>query len=925
MKILLSSRFILIFSAFLLFACGEVDDKQAVESAKKYIENNQIREASLELKNALQANPKNAEARYLLGKISLMVGDMGSATKEFRKAQEAGWDEAQSQIGLMHVLVSSRDYKKVLDDIQIKDIYSKADRAELYGLKAFSEAASGYTGLAKVTLKQGAELDKDAYHVLKTSIQLALTGANTDAATKQLKHAFSIYENNAELLLISAYIAMRNNNNEVAAEQFQKIISLEPEYMVTFTGRKARLGFARLEISNKNLEQAEKLLATLFRRNANDPELNYIGGLLSFEQGNLDIAEERLLKVLKVAPEHAKLLLLFGAVKFSQKDYEQAAYYIGKHLQLKPENMGARKLLGRTYILLGQQKEAQATLQTGLQVSDDDAELLALLGLSQLKGGDIESGITDLEKAVVAAPDSKALRRTLAKAYLSAGETEKAINELNKIVAEGGNRIEAEVMIVTAYLREKQYDKAINVVLEIHERWPQDTTVMSLVGNVFAASGDTAEARKYFNKALKIEPENFQVIMLLARLEEIEGRQEQAAALYEKLTKDYSDSIDPLLALARLAEQQKDNKKMIFWLEQASDKAPSDLRPKIVLAEYYLQAKELAKAEVLVKEAAEISENNPTVLLIKGKMLMQQKLFNEAVSPLTELVTRNPEMVLARSLLGETYLYLQKTDDARRQLELALEKEPYSVPALLVLARVEHATGQYARGLEHVEKILKVKPDFYQIYSLGGDISMSAKNYVAANNYYQKSMSVKPDAATVIKSAKAYTLMAQHKKAIKLYKDWLGNNPDDVQIRQVLGSTYLSNGKNKEAIQAFEAVYARQPEDLVALNNLAWLYSLENDKRALGFAEKAYKAKPEDNGIKDTYGWILVQQGEVDKGRQMLEQVMMSLSGVAEVRYHYAVALMKTGDEEKAREFFTELLDSNVQFEGREHVKKLMK
>ena len=156
MKIFLNSRIVLILSVFLLFACSGVDDKQSVVTAKKYIENNQLREAGLELKNALQANPKNAEARYLLGEINITIGDMASAAKEFRKAQEAGWDEVQSQIGLMRALIYMREFKKVLDDIQIKENYSSKTRADLHGLKAFAEAASGYAGLAKESIKQGA-------------------------------------------------------------------------------------------------------------------------------------------------------------------------------------------------------------------------------------------------------------------------------------------------------------------------------------------------------------------------------------------------------------------------------------------------------------------------------------------------------------------------------------------------------------------------------------------------------------------------------------------------------------------------------------------------------------------------------------------------------------------------------------------------
>ena len=320
-----------------------------------------------------------------------------------------------------------------------------------------------------------------------------------------------------------------------------------------------------------------------------------------------------------------------------------------------------------------------------------------------------------------------------------------------------------------------------------------------MVGNVFAVSGDRLEARKYFNKALEIEPENSLATMLLAALEEVDGNAAEAERLYKSLIKDDATSINPLLALARLSEQKKDYEGMVKWLEKANENAPMELRPRTILAEYYLRENKLDKVEELIKEAAVISATDPTVLFIKGRMLMAQNRYNEAVSPLTELVTRKPESVLARSLLGETYLNLNQLEDARRQLELALEQKPYYVPALLVLARVEQVTEQYAQGLAHIEKVIKAQPDLYQAYDLGGDISMSTKNYSAANNYYQKVMSIKPNSATAIKSAEAHNQMAQYKQAISTLKQWLSKNPEDVRARQFLGNAYLSNGDNKEA------------------------------------------------------------------------------------------------------------------------------
>lgn len=926
MNNILKLKSIFIFSVFLLFACGaQFDEQESIEAARKYIEANQLRAANLELKNTLQGNPKNAEARYLLGQLNLTIGDMAFAEKEFRKAEESGWDEGPARIGASRSLINSRQFQKVLDNIEIKDSYGKSVQADLYGLRAFAEAALGYAGLAKASIQKGKEIDADAFHVLKTEIQLEISQANTELAAAQLQKALSLYENNAELLLLHAVNSLQNKKSEVAKSDFLNIISQEPKNLVTYNGRSARIGLARLEIVSKEFAKANETLAPLFKQSPNDAEVNYLGAMLDYETKNYQRAEERSLKVLKLAPEHAPTQLLSGSVNFARKKYQQAAYYLGKYLQQEPNNLNARKLLGRTYMLLDQHSDAQLTLTPGLKGRENDAELLTLVSLSQLQTGDVATGIDGLKKALQVAPEDKALKNELAKAYISAGETEKAIKQLNATIAEGGNKNQAEALIISAYLRSKQYDEAINTALNILSRSPKDVAVLSLVGNVFAASGDRAEARKYFNKALEIEPNNSLATMLLAALEEVDGNTAEAERLYKSLIKDDATSINPLLALARLSEQKKDYAGMVKWLEKANENAPMELRPKTVLAEYYLRENQLDKVETLLKAAIAISANDPGVLFIKGKMLMTQNRYNEAVSPLTELVTRTPESVLARSMLGETYLKLNQPDDARRQLKLALEQKPYYVPALLVLARVEQVTGKYPQGLAYVEKVIKAQPDLYLAYDLGGDISMSTKNYGAANDYYQKVMSIKPNSVTAIKSAEVYSQLAQHEQAISMLKQWLSKNPEDTGVRQFLGNAYLGNGDNKEAIQAFEIVYIEQPENIVALNNLAWLYSLEKDRRALEFAEKAYNIKPEDAGIQDTYGWILVQQGKVEEGLRILQKVMKSLPDVPDVRYHYATALMKSGEEIKARKIFAGLLENDEPFEGREQVVELMK
>lgn len=916
----------LMLTTLAFVACdSQVSEQQMVQSASEYLDQNKIREAAIELKNVLQQNPENAEARYMLGLINLDVGDTASAEKEFRRAAGAGWSGEQAQIGLARAMINRKEFQKLLDEIEIKDNYSANARADLYALQALAQAGLRDIERARETLDKGSELDAKAFHVLKSAIQIQLAAGNMEHAGESLKLALAAYEDNQEILLLSAIAALRNKDKEKAATAYRKVVEMDPVNLVSIYGRQARLVLARMEIVDGMFDQAQAMLMPLIKQNANDPETNFVRGLLAFEQGELDLAEERLFMVLKVAPDHALTQLLFGTVSYAQQDYEQAAYYIAKYVSVMPDNLGARKLLGRTYIKLGQHDEAQATLQPGLESSADDAELLALVGLSQLQGGDVVSGIEGLEKAVQAAPESLKLRSRLASAYISVGETENAIKELNIILAEGGDNKQAEALLISAYIKAEHYDKAIDVALDMVQQNPEDPAVLSVAGNVFVASNDRPEARKYFNRALQVKPGYVQATMLLARLEELDGYHAKAEVLYKKLADTNTEDIAPLMALARLAETQNQAVEMLVWLEQARKRAPRDIRPLKILAEYYLREQALEKVSSLINEAIKIAPRDNTLLTLRARLQMAEGQYNKALLSLNELVTRVPDSVFIRAMLGETYFRLDQLTDARRQLEIVLEKQPYYVPALVLMANLELRSGNNEQALQYAGKIQKTQPDLYMGYEIAGDASMLKKNHADAKVSYEQAWGRKQLSGLAIKLSEASTRSGEFEEATKPLLTWLSDNPSDARALQFLGTAYQNMKRDDKAIEAFGKVLAIQPDNVVSLNNLAWLYSLANNPKALELAERAYRVSSNDSGVQDTYGWILVQQGQVEKGRRILAQVVEALPEVPEVQYHYAVALLKSGDEEEALKLLGRLLKGSKSFEGREEAERLVK
>ena len=72
-------------------ACsGSLTDAQYVNRAQDHLDRGELKSATIELKNALRQNLENAQARRLLGKVELEVGNAAAAEKELRRASELG-------------------------------------------------------------------------------------------------------------------------------------------------------------------------------------------------------------------------------------------------------------------------------------------------------------------------------------------------------------------------------------------------------------------------------------------------------------------------------------------------------------------------------------------------------------------------------------------------------------------------------------------------------------------------------------------------------------------------------------------------------------------------------------------------------------------------------------------------------------------
>jgi Tfp pilus assembly protein PilF len=141
-----------------------------------------------------------------------------------------------------------------------------------------------------------------------------------------------------------------------------------------------------------------------------------------------------------------------------------------------------------------------------------------------------------------------------------------------------------------------------------------------------------------------------------------------------------------------------------------------------------------------------------------------------------------------------------------------------------------------------------------------------------------------------------------------------------------LAEAQLKAGQFPQAIAQYETSLKQNPKNLLALNNLAWLYQQSHDPRAISTAEQAYKLQPDNPAVADTLGWILIERGDLKRGLELVRKALAKAKApeAAEMRYHLAVGLERAGDKAQARTELQALIRSGRSFPKLEEAKALL-
>ncbi|HEX9126130.1 MAG TPA: tetratricopeptide repeat protein, partial [Methylomirabilota bacterium] len=481
--------------------------------------------------------------------------------------------------------------------------------------------------------------------------------------------------------------------------------------------------------------------------------------------------------------------------------------------------------------------------------------------------------------------------------YERVGRPVQAIPVLEAAVRADPRQLVFVLGLSEVYVSLGRYDDALGLTSEVLARQPDLTAARLLRGQAYVAKGDTAGALRDFEEAVRSSSQSAPAHLYLARVLVRLGRREDAQAEYRHAIK-----LEPRLALAKrelatLRGEKQDEQSQAEEINQIRAVISNDPRNVVAresLARVYFERGQMKEAEGALKQVLEMAPTLAEPNYLMARILLGQNKEEEAAGYLRAALRSNPSHVGSNVLLGRYLFSKGQPEQARRPLELALSVNPNLAEAKLLLVNVYAQSGRFSDALGLAQDLHRADPKAAGPLVLIGALQLGEQNPRAAIDAFEKSLKL---------------------------------NAHSVEAHRGLGQAYSLLGEHDRAEASYREVLKIEGNDVVSLNNLAWILVEVRGKpdQALPLAEKAQRLVPNAGGVIDTLGWIHYRRESYGEAEKLLLQAADRAPSNGLVQFHLGMTYLKLGRKNDAVSAFRRAVKLDPKLADREKIGQVIK
>jgi tetratricopeptide (TPR) repeat protein len=188
--------------------------------------------------------------------------------------------------------------------------------------------------------------------------------------------------------------------------------------------------------------------------------------------------------------------------------------------------------------------------------------------------------------------------------------------------------------------------------------------------------------------------------------------------------------------------------------------------------------------------------------------------------------------------------------------------------------------------------------DETSVFLLRGDLENRKGNYLAAREAYDVAWQAAPGDRIAFK---VFSVLQSAQRPLDeivgFLDEWMTQLPDSEVASMTRANFLYVNDERDRAQVAYDAILEKNPENARALNNLAGIYGDRNQlERGLELSRSAYELADDQGFIVGSYGWFLLQTGDVPKAVEMLRKAVALTPDNAVIRGYLSDAEAEFAD-----------------------------
>ncbi len=670
--------------------------------AETAVARNEFEEAARFYRLLLNRVPRNNQVAYALARVHLALQDYSAETLDvYAQAHEARPDDANILTAYARALLLEPKTDATAAAIYTKALPTFPEPALLeYGLGRHFLAAGNHEEAGKrlrSALRGG--VSTDALYSALCDVYLA-TSSHTAKALPVYQQQFPARREDRAFLeaYLGACIDAKKMDQQVET-LCQEVLQASPGHVPAY------LHLARILMQKNQTGQAIEEIQNALERQPGEPEAT---ALLAQAYMNMNRRDDEALRAFRGAlqhhPEDSKLLRNLSSIYAERQVFDEDAVAIyHRALEHNPGDVPTLRALAQTALLTNDHQlsirsleslahhatlnakqtqqlanayvrcdvhepKAEKVYKDALREEPGNAEYQAALArVYTLQDRDDADCLPVYEAHLHNNPDDIAVGRQLAKALIKANRYDQALELAQRFLQQAPGDEEFQRLNALASLYGNKIDEAVAEYQRMLERNPSDEQALVNLALAYVQKLRTdEEARGYYERALRIQPDQEDLHVALGRLHAINGDSAAAVDAYKAALKSGEDNKQRIIAhmMALLGEHPEILRVRWFLVEVLV--SVGHLREALEQIEFISNSHQgqtpnvLSALESILKRDA----NNLTALSLQGSLLLSSGQTDKAVRVLEKVHNLQPTRPEVQERLIEAYkAMLESRDD----------------------------------------------------------------------------------------------------------------------------------------------------------------------------------------------------------------------------------------------------------------------